>query len=122
MTVISADLKTDLAHFTGTEQWYSHWTRSCVYTDGVKFFAEKAGAYWFLDIVATELVPIIKRGEDFLSVLLAVKNDEATITVRDGNGKLLHKKAIRFTDCPPGDWPFYVIADQKPVVLLPSEY
>jgi hypothetical protein len=55
---------------------------------GVKFFAEKAGAYWFLDIVATELVPIIKRGEDFLSVLLAVKNDKATITVRDHHGLL----------------------------------
>ncbi len=34
----------DLAQFTGTEQWYRHWLGKALYTDGVKFVADQAGA------------------------------------------------------------------------------
>lgn len=116
-----ARLAADLAHFTGTERWYSHWTRSCVYTDGVKYFAEKAGAYWFLDILATEFTFVCKRHE-FLGVTLAVKDGTASIIVDDGDGKVLRRRKIDFTDCPEGDWKFYFIDGARPTILLPSEY
>ena len=50
------DLQRHLRQFTGSECWYRHnLNRNTIYTDGVQFFAENAGAYWFIDIVATEL-------------------------------------------------------------------
>ncbi|MCK1641666.1 hypothetical protein IVA95_30015 [Bradyrhizobium sp. 157] len=43
----------DLAHFTGTAEWYRHGlNRRMLYTDGVQYLAEKGGAYWLLDKIA----------------------------------------------------------------------
>ena len=53
---LSARLRADLSAFIGTEQWHRHaLNRHMLVTDGVKYFAETAGCYWFLDIVATEV-------------------------------------------------------------------
>lgn len=124
--------KSDLAQFTGTENHYRHGlNRTVLYTDGVKFFAERAGggAYWFLDILATELNDI-RKTEGFLSIKLDVKGTlsanvhTAQVIVDDGNGNVLHTKDIAFTDCPVGEWKFYM-ADAGgglSVIMLPSEY
>jgi hypothetical protein len=46
-------LATDLCQFTGTETWYRHsMYRNVLYTAGVQYLAEKAGAYWLIDIIA----------------------------------------------------------------------
>ena len=45
--------KADLRQFTATEHWYRHpLNRAVLYTDGAKFVAERAGAYWLLDEIA----------------------------------------------------------------------
>lgn len=111
----------DLHQFTGTETWFRHsLNRKMLYTEGVQFFAEKAGhgAYWFLDIVATELMMLHKE-EPFLAITLASKDGKATITADDGNDRVLYTREIEYTDCPPGDWKFYLVDN---VLLLPSEY
>ena len=52
----------ELGQFTGTEQRYLHQiARGLLYTDGVQFVAERAGAYWLLDEVA-----LVQRGEPAL--------------------------------------------------------
>ena len=44
---------TDLAQFTGTEQWYRHAVNGEVhFTDGAKYVADHVGAYWLLDEIA----------------------------------------------------------------------
>ena len=45
--------KADLNQFTGTECYYPHWTKKLVYTDGVKFVADVAEAFWLIDLVAS---------------------------------------------------------------------
>jgi hypothetical protein len=43
----------DLAQFTGSEQWYRHGiVRDVLFTDGAKYVADQAGAYWLLDEIA----------------------------------------------------------------------
>ena len=43
----------DLRQFTGTEQWYRHGlARNILFTDGAKYLADEAGAYWLLDEIA----------------------------------------------------------------------
>jgi hypothetical protein len=45
--------KADLIQFTGSEHWYHHaMVRDVLYTDGVKYVAETAGAYWLIDEIA----------------------------------------------------------------------
>ena len=110
------DLKSNLSQFTGTEQWWKHSLSDMTYTDGVRYFAKEAGCYWFLDIVGTEVMP---QGHEFAVVKLASKEGKATIVIEDGNGNATWKKQIEFTDCPEGNWSFYLI---DTVMLLPSEY
>jgi len=45
--------KSDLAQFTGSENWYRHGiNRNVLYTDGVQHVAERGGAFWLLDEIA----------------------------------------------------------------------
>ena len=117
VTMLSADLKM----FTGTEQWFRHpLSSNFLYTDGVKFFAEHCGggAYWFLDILATELADLQEK-EEFMSITLDVVDSSAKITADDGNGNVLWTRNIDFTDAEAGTWKFFLTNN---VLLLPSEY
>jgi hypothetical protein len=117
----------DLSQFTGTELWHRHpLNRRFTYTDGVAFFAEQAKAYWLLDIFATELAAPLKQADGMLFVTCKVEGSSAELSaVRDGGEPLLWRRRIDFTDCPEGEWKFYV-AEGGPagstVIMLPSEY
>jgi len=117
----AVELKGSLSQFTGSEKWYRHFfNRKFHYTDGVKYFAENAGngAYWFLDIMATEFNKLQAENR-FMSVFLNVQDSEAVLELTDGNDGILAGKRIEFTDCPEGEWKFYLIDN---VMLLPSEF
>jgi len=122
------ELTAELAYFTGTEQWYMHWARSIIYTEGVQFFAENGGdqgAYWFLDKVACEIAPLLKSKKERFGCVTLSSNAEnqAVILVTDGNDNELAKYQIRYTDMQPGNWKFYLIDDLSHLtLLLPSEY
>jgi len=88
-----------------------------VHTDGVQYFADEAGAYWFLDIIATEYYPLQKE-DPFLSIYLMVRNGKARITCQDGDLKVLRHRDIS-TDCPDGEYSFYLVDN---VLMLTSEY
>lgn len=111
----------DLSGFYGTDNYYKHpFTRS-VYTDGVKYFAEQAGAYWFLDVVLTEWDALVRR-EGFLTITLRVSRGSAVIDVSDGNGSYVKPRHIDYTDCPDGDYRFFFVAGEPCVLMLSSEY
>ena len=116
---ISARLRADLSAFIGTENWHRHaLNKQLLLTDGVVYFAETAGCYWFLDIIATE---VFKKqvSHPFLAILLDVREGAADIHVTDGDGLKLHRRHIHFTDAPQGLWRFYLTDN---VMLLPGEY
>jgi hypothetical protein len=117
------DLESNLCQFTGTEQWHRHGlNRNMLYTDGAQYFAENAGggAYWFLDIVATEIFAL-QKAEPFICIDLIVWGDKpgARIVATDGNDNEIWAREIEYTDCPIGNWKFYLTDN---VMLLPSEY
>lgn len=118
----SGQLENHLGYFTGTDNWYEHWlVRAMTYTDGVKSFAQhggRQGAYWFIDVVATEFFPMLKKNP-FLHIVLSVKGRQATITVDDGNDRVLREKPVEYTDMQEGNWRFYLTDN---VLLLPGEY
>lgn len=110
----------DLGNFIGTENYHRHGlVKAFRYTDGVAYFAENAGngAYWLLDILATEVLPLQKK-EPFIVVEYSV-GDKNIIKATDGNENLIYSKVIEFTDCPKGEWKFYLIDN---ILLLTSEY
>lgn len=118
MKPTSKELQHELADFYGSESFYRHGlNRNVIYTEGVQHFAERAGASWLLDILATE-PDILRQGCDFAVITLKVKDDKADIIVTDGNEHTVFKRHIEFTDCPPGDWPFFF---EGMTLMLPGE-
>lgn len=96
-------------------------------TDGVKYFAEQAGAFWFLDIVNTEIASHLKE-EDFIVIYLQCNNGEGDITATDGDEHLFFERHIDVCLIPDGKWNFYLqigfigYDTQVGVIMLPSEY
>lgn len=115
----TGQLESYLAQFTGTENWYRHhFVKDVTFTDGVKGFAAQAGAWWFVDDCIIEYAPLMRQ-HGFLLIVLNVANDQADITVDDGNDHVLAERHIPYTDCPAGTYRFYFTDN---VLLLPSEY
>jgi len=115
----------DLAQFIGSETAYRHWTGRLVYTEGVQFLAEKGGAYWLVDAIASYQPDrrITSRPElaDFQLWELAVHEDRsARLTVRaDSDRPAVIAQDIPFTDFPLERVTLYVC---NGTLLLPSEY
>ena len=112
-TIIS---ESDLNQFTGTENYYRHWTGGGVFTDGVQYLAEQAGAYWLIDAVFS-----YRRREPF-QVWTLRKNDDnsAVLTMQEDSGEPVKvRQTIPFTDFPLDRIKLYLIDS---VLLLPSEY
>ena len=68
--------------------------------------------------MATELFEL-QRDNPFISVVMTVKDSKAYISATDGDETIIWDKHINFTDCPEGDYKFFMIDN---VFLLRSEY
>ena len=78
----------DLAAFHGTAHWYRHGViRNVLYTDGAKYVADQAGAYWLLDAIAIAQACDRQVAAEGLQVWVLVVHDDqrATLTCEDGN-------------------------------------
>jgi hypothetical protein len=121
MTNATSLTKTDLLQFTGTENWHRHAiNRKVLYTDGVKYLADHAGAYWLIDQIALRQ-PYNKSltAEAFQVWKLAVRPDHyGTLTCEDGNGRSIFTKKL-FTDFPLDEITLYFTDN---VIMLTSEY
>ena len=111
-----------LAQFTGSQNFYRHGlVREVLYTEGVEYVVDNAGAYWLLDEIALaqrHIIPV--KREDFQVWDLVVNADQtAILTCGDGNGLEVYSKHIEFTDFPEPGIRFYY-ADW--VIHLLSEY
>ena len=122
MTHTKTITKADLIQFTGTEQWYRHaLVRKVLYTEGVQYVAEAAGAYWLVDEIAfAQSVPAV-AAEEFQHWKLAVDTarSNAVLTCDDGNDRIVVTKKIEFTDFPLDAIDFYFTDN---TLLLPTEY
>jgi len=121
MTEAKKLTEADLRQFTGTEHWYRHGiVRHVLFTDGAKYVADTAEAYWLLDEIA--YAQGVKRvaAEEFQVWTLRVNaNNSATLTCEDGNGNAVVTKAIPYTDFPQ---PEITLWFENNTIYLPSEH
>ena len=111
-----------LAQFTGSQNFYRHGlVREVLYTEGVEYVVDAAGAYWLLDEIALAqryIIPV--KREDFQVWDLVVNVDQtARLTCGDGNGREVYSKHIELMDFPEPGIRFYYV---DWVIHLPSEY
>ena len=91
----------------GFENHYKHWLNRATYSDGVKFVAEKAGAYWLIDAITSHQPKAAPACQGFQHWTLT-KNKTgsgAKLVCTDGGiggakAKVVVKQSIPFTDFP----------------------
>ncbi|MBE9110664.1 hypothetical protein IQ273_14680 [Nodosilinea sp. LEGE 07298] len=117
--------KADLAQFTGTEAYHylPHHPQCVVYTDGVKYLAARAGAYWLLDLIAFyQTDERIKHDESLQGIQfwhLRVNDGQGVLTCERDKDDVVLTHELHYTDFPLNNITLYVC--QK-VMMLPSEY
>lgn len=126
MTDSAHELQGSLARFYGTEQYhYSKPFEHIRYTDGIKYVARKAKAYWLLDIIKSvcTLEERVKRHllhDNFVCINLTVYGDRsAKVEFSDGDKREIYTQRVESTDFPLPAIKMYSIDN---VIMLPSEY
>ena len=114
-------LASELAHFHCTEQYYRHFLQRFVYTDGVRYLAQNAQAYWLLDLIASyqQYQKVKKEEFQVWKLQTDLEKNNAVATCDDGNNNILITQYIPFTDFPLTEITLYLTDG---VLLLPSEY
>jgi len=134
------ELRARLQRFTGGGDQYRHFT-GLVYTEGVQYLAEQAGAYWLIDAIASWQTRPKVRAAPFQIWRLKVHADRSATLIGaediDEQGHPLHartpvdrafgrwtrgalaRQAIEWTDFPLEEIKLYL---QHGVLMLPSEY
>jgi len=110
-TLTPEQLLENLLRFTGSDQFIQHpLNRSVVYTEGVHYLAEEAGAFWLIDAIASyfgssEMMAAIAQDERLETLqfwhLKVTAERGAVLTARADKGEPpFITQEIPFTDFP----------------------
>ena len=116
-----SDFYSELKNFKGTENYYVNpLFKKIHYTDGVKYFLQNAGngAYWFLTLVATEILKTLKDDFYFIELKINADNSAKIIVQRDKGEPILYEKDIDYTDCPYSDKPYKFCIDVSSNIVI----
>ncbi len=112
--------ESDLSQFTGSETWYRHpLMRKISFTEGVKYMADKAGAFWLVDLIVSHQLDPKVHEEPFQVWTLTVDDGKGIVLCEDGNGNEVTRQEIDHTDFPLQKIKLWFTDN---VILLPSEY
>ena len=127
-------LRTELAQFTGSTQWFRHeFNRAVIYTEGVRYLAEHGKAFWLIDAIASHLgSQELLEAADLDTRIglmhfwnLAVKPDHsATLkAIADSGEQPFIQQEIPFTNFPLDEVDIWAKNDAcQWTLLLPSEH
>lgn len=121
MTLSKQDLLNGLKQFYGSETaYYLPLFSKYKYTEGVKYLAKNAGAYWLLEYIFSNQLDAVINAEGFQVWKIIVKDDNsAVIHMEDGNKNEVKRFDLTFTDFPLAECNLWFIDG---TLLLPSEY
>lgn len=123
---LADEIKSGMAGMIGTETWHRHpLFRKFTYTDGVEYLAEKAGAYWLIDLILSYQCEKRISKFDFQVWRLKVsesksgrRSAEATMHT-DSDKPPRVKQHVDLTDFPLDEIELWL---EDTVLLLPSEH
>jgi hypothetical protein len=125
---------TELAQFTGSTEWFRHsFNKAVIYTEGVRYLADRGKAYWLIDAIASHIgCPTFNKAaakDDRIRLLhfwkLAVNRDQTALltgTADSGEPPFIRQK-ILYTDFPLESVDVWAQNNGDGYTLmLPSEY
>jgi uncharacterized protein DUF6876 len=118
----TGEIQSGLDQFNGSETIYRHVFNRLCYTEGVKYLAEAAEAYWLIDAIASYQGQL--AGEGFQLWHLKRSGGGATLTARtDSDQPAMVTQEIEYTDFPLDEIKLYCCEGAgHHVLMLPGEY
>jgi hypothetical protein len=134
---LAIELQKELQQCSGTENYYRTMFSKLVYTDGIKLLADRAGAYWLIDVIASyqrqcdrdemlqdfQLWYLVRPDSELIPHLSHAHQNGCIITCWTDTPSTAATPKIRqdvpLTDFPLPDIKLYV---RDSVLMLPSEY
>lgn len=112
-------LKDELRQFCGSGLFYKY-RYGTVITEGIKYFADKAEAYWLIDDIVLNAKCVKEfKNQDFI-VAKTSKNRGIVVKYEDGNDNEITVDWYPDSELPDnGEFTIWMVND---TVLLPSEY
>ncbi|SRR5260221_3696672 len=110
-----------LPQFTGSDTVYRRVSSGIMYTEGVQYLADAAGAHWLIDLIASWQPEALKDAmlrEFQLWKLLVTGTSAVAVCYRDTDDEAFREE-IEYTDFPLPQVSLYV---EGGVLLLPSEH
>lgn len=118
------EIEKQLPYFIGTEHYYK-WSvlfPKFVLTDGAKYVADNAGAYWLMDLIASHQ-PKVRKITEFQVWKLEKTGSSAVVRCEDGNYHEIMRQEIEYIDFPLDKIDLWAQYDgNNLVIFLPSEY
>ena len=114
-------LRAELRQFTGSEEFYRHFTNAVIYTQGVKFLAERARLYWLIDLIASLQTRALKDRalREFQLWELRIANGKAVLVCLRDSEDVAFRVPLKFADSALDYVRLYV---ENGTLLLPSEH
>ncbi len=112
----------ELGQFTGTTEWYRHpLFRGFTYTEGIRYIAQRAGAYWLVEAILSHQLDKKAKAEAFqVWTLTRTPEGGASLVMTDGDTETeIIRQDIEYTDFPLATFSVY-LTDK--VLMLKSEY
>lgn len=120
------ELKDALAQFTGTEGYHRlTYASHVLFTDGVAYLAETAGAYWLMDMIASHLSSVPAEEAFVLARYAGTPGASGLFSLTDDEpaNRTYGRQSVEYSDFPLDEIKLYAVSDGiQWVVLLPSEY
>ena len=111
-------LKDELEQFHGTIRYYKDFT-GLLFTDGIKYLADRAGCYWLIVLVGSYQLELDDVPFQLWEVEV-VEGLSGLVTMReDTDEPVLVRQHIPYTDFPLERFSFYCVHN---VMMLKSEY
>ena len=126
MNLQVSEIKQDLQQFSGSEIIYSFPLIKTKYTEGMKYLATAADAYWLITDVSVIAKSLMDKSYfiiiDFKRLSIEQQDYSgcmAVIEYSDGNGKVFETHRYNVTDFPLDELRMYFVDG---TLMLPSEY
>ncbi len=123
------NLTEKLQQFTCPARYYRHWESKMIFTEGIKYLAEKAGAYWLINTIG--LIAELHRRElirhkVFRLDLQVHDNGSGSIIVTAEDNLTIKEVLIEEIDFPLANITLFLTLGCSPktqaVLMLASEY
>ena len=114
-------LRAELRQFTGSTEFYRHFSNAVIYTEGVRYLARKAGLYWLIDLIASLQPRALKDRmlREFQLWELRIANGKAVLVcLRDSDDEAF-RIPLKFADSALDYVRLYL---EGGTLMLPSEH